>query len=174
MQSCKERPQSLTKSMKIQGQLSRISKTDIEKCSKDPVLLTKLKEVTRIWRFLLWSTFDLQPSTFNLLRQSFNDVFKGKQAVVGRNPYSPYLGAADVPNEMQDHFSWSSEWFIHMWPSSGILDGLLLRGVFLCWFHILKKMLETCVSVTFPDFQRQMERWQRYFTKTSLKAKMSL
>ena len=72
MQSCKERPQSLTKSMKIQGQLSRISKTDIEKCSKDPVLLTKLKEVTRIWRFLLWSTFDLQPSTFNLRPSTFN------------------------------------------------------------------------------------------------------
>jgi len=31
-------------------------------------------------------------------------------------------------------------------------------------------MLETCASMTFPDFQKQMERCQSYFTKTSLKA----
>jgi len=31
-------------------------------------------------------------------------------------------------------------------------------------------MLETCASATFPDFQRQIERWQSDFTKMSLKA----
>jgi len=31
-------------------------------------------------------------------------------------------------------------------------------------------MLETCASMTFPDFQRQMEWCQSYFTTMSLKA----
>jgi len=31
-------------------------------------------------------------------------------------------------------------------------------------------MLQTCVSMTFPDIQRQMEWCQRYFAKMSPKA----
>ena len=34
--------------------------------------------------------------------------------------------------------------------------------------YILRKMLETCASTTLPDFQRQMEWCQIYFTKMSL------
>jgi len=31
-------------------------------------------------------------------------------------------------------------------------------------------MLETCAALTFPEFQRQIEWCQNYFTKMSLKA----
>jgi len=39
------------------------------------------------------------------------------------------------------------------------------QKLFLCWFHILRKMLETCASMTFPyylddNYQREME-WSR-------------
>jgi len=45
------------------------------------------------------------------------------------------------------------------------------RVVFIfCWFYTLGIMLETCVSMTFPDFQRQVEWCRSYFTKISLKA----
>jgi len=39
---------------------------------------------------------------------------------------------------------------------------------------ILRQMLETCVSMTFPDFQRLMEWCQSYFAKMSLKAYMGV
>ena len=55
-------------------------------------------------------------------------------------------------------------------PCSGILRGPLPRGLLFDRFHILIKMLEACVSMPFPDFQRQVEWCQRYFTKMSLKA----
>jgi len=41
-------------------------------------------------------------------------------------------------------------------PCSGILDSAPPWVFFLCWFYVLRKMLETCASMTFPDFQRQM------------------
>jgi len=44
------------------------------------------------------------------------------------------------------------------------------QGFVFCWFHILRKMLETCVAMNFPDLKRQMEWCQSYFTKISLKS----
>jgi len=41
---------------------------------------------------------------------------------------------------------------------------------FFCKLYILKQMLETCASMTFPDFQRLMEWCQIFFAKMRLKA----
>ena len=41
---------------------------------------------------------------------------------------------------------------------------------FFCRFYELRQMLETCASMTFPDFQRLMEWCQSYFANMSLKA----
>jgi len=46
------------------------------------------------------------------------------------------------------------------WPTT--------QGLVFCWFHTFRKMLDTCVCMTFPHFQRQIE-CQSYFTKMSLK-----
>ena len=35
----------------------------------------------------------------------------------------------------------------------------------LCWFYILRKTLETCASMTFPDFRRLIE-WCQLFYRT--------
>ena len=39
-----------------------------------------------------------------------------------------------------------------------------------CWYYILRKILETCASMTFSYFQRQSGWCQNYFAKMSLKA----
>jgi len=43
-------------------------------------------------------------------------------------------------------------------------------GFSLISYTVLRKMLATRVSMTFPDFQRQVEWCQSYFTKLPLKA----
>ena len=52
---------------------------------------------------------------------------------------------------------------------SGNLGGPT-QGILFCWFYILRKILETCVSMTFPDFQRRVEWCQSYFRKMFPKA----
>jgi len=55
-------------------------------------------------------------------------------------------------------------------PCSGNLGGPQPTPFLFCKFYILRQMLETCASMTFPGFQRLMEWCQSYFTKMSLKA----